>query len=505
MEVIHSPSHYDIEEELENSIEKHEIVQPVVVGVQEEIPIEVIHPASEEHVDASSPNVYMIEKNEAEEIELDDLDQIDPNSQHLGTVVVPLQPKYPVEELVPFLTKLAASYQTYGAPANRVEYNMVLCSEAMGIYASYSSMPTSLTITFGSPDLAGSITRSLRLEQSLVECGKMYLLDRLIDKIAKEKYTLQEARDKLNEILKRPPHYHFLTKIGATAISSGAATGLFFGGNWIEIVVALLLGVFVGTIKHIGGKHRNFNRLADVLASLTASFIAAIIGDLIVNTCPTSIIMGSIVWLLPGLSLTIAIRELATSNMASGTVRMFNACLTALKLGFGIAVGSQLPFWIERKNFETGCLNGLSHWWYILLFVLITVSFNVLLDTNTNLWPGMMLTSGISFVTSYVCRNVLNLPSDIIPSIAALFVGVAGNLISRFTDIPGVIFIFSGIMMLVPGSIGVQSVMRLLERDMQSGIEVGFQMIVVGLSITIGTFIANLIIVPKRSLVNRLY
>lgn len=498
----------DLEDALDRTLEESnpdEIVRPMV-EIAEEVPVEVLKVATDDDVNINIPGAYCLEKNELNDVDIDiQSDHTEnPNLQDLGTVVVPLQPKYPVDELIPFLTKLAASYQTFGAPANRVEYNMVLCSEAMGIYASYSSMPTSLTITFGSPELLGSVTKSLRIEQSLLECGKMYLLDRLIDKIAKDKITLEDARIKLDQILKRPPHYHYISKICATATSSGAAAGIFFEGGWVEITVAFLVGIIVGIIKHIGSKHRNFNRLSDITASIVSSFISTIIGNLIEGTCISSIILGAIVWLLPGLSLTIAIRELATSNMASGTVRLFNAFLTALKLGFGIAVGSHLPFWIPKSVFATGCDHGLSHWWYILFFVLITISFNVLLDTNSNLWPGLMCTSAISFCTSYVCK-ILNVPGDITPSIAAFGVGIAGNLISRFTDVPGVIFIFSGILMLVPGSIGVQSVVKLLNKDMQSGVEVGFQMIVVGLSITVGTFVANLIIIPKRSLVNRLY
>ena len=46
-----------------------------------------------------------------------------------------------------------------------------------------------------------------------------------------------------------------------------------------------------------------------------------------------------VVWLLPGLTLTVAMTELATKNLISGTVRFFYGLVITLELGMGIAIG----------------------------------------------------------------------------------------------------------------------------------------------------------------------
>ncbi len=52
---------------------------------------------------------------------------------------------------------------------------------------------------------------------------------------------------------------------------------------------------------------------------------------------PFSLVTG-IVWLLPGLTLTIAMQELAAYSFVAGTARMFYAVLMLLELGFGNGV-----------------------------------------------------------------------------------------------------------------------------------------------------------------------
>ncbi len=55
-----------------------------------------------------------------------------------------------------------------------------------------------------------------------------------------------------------------------------------------------------------------------------------------------------------GLSITISVTELATRNVISGTTRIFGAILSALQLGFGIAIGtSSLQNFISTSYYPT--------------------------------------------------------------------------------------------------------------------------------------------------------
>ena len=56
---------------------------------------------------------------------------------------------------------------------------------------------------------------------------------------------------------------------------------------------------------------------------------------------------ASVIWSLPGLSLTVAVLELSTKkNLVSGTSRFFGAIIVSMQIGFGINIGTRLGDWM---------------------------------------------------------------------------------------------------------------------------------------------------------------
>lgn len=376
----------------------------------------------------------------------------------------------------------------------------------MGIYASYQCLPSNISVTFGAPEMLGSITKSIRVPSPTIDCGRLYQIDHLIDRISsQEDYTLNQAKEKLDKIIKRKPYFNRVAKVSCVALNAGCAAGLFFGGGWLEIVISFFIGLGLALFRLFIERFKRFSpRIVDFICALITSCIATILSHHISGLCYLTITLSSIVSLLPGVSLTIAIREIEMDCIATGTIRFINACLIAFKLGFGIAIGSYLPIWVTEKPSMIPCTNSLSQWWYFLFFPLISITFNVSLDSKVKQWIGMSATAFVGFMTSYIC-NIIKVPAEIIPSIAAFFVATLANLISRYSTIPGVIFIFPGILFLVPGSIAVRSILNFFSNDSLAGIQIGFSMIMVALSITIGTIVANIFVAPKKNHKNRVF
>lgn len=421
--------------------------------------------------------------------------------------VAHLESKYPPSDLIPFLIKLAYSYFRCGAPSNRVENNLTRCSEKMGIYASYICLPSSITITFGAPEILGSVTKFIKINDFTYDCGRMYQIDRLIDKIThRSDYTLYQASEKLEKIIKRPPYFNDITNIFCGAVNAFIAAGLFFNGGWIDMSISFFLGLFLRLLKHYTYKFNNFSDyLSDFLCAILASFVATIFSSYLRNTCYSAITLSSAIFLLPGLSLTIAVVEIESNCFTSGAIRLINSCLIAFKVGFAIAIGSSLAFWIQDKPSMTDlCKNGVHQQWNLLFFPIISVTYNISLDAKLNQWSGMTLTSILGYIIPFLCR-IFRIPSGMIPFIASFFIVTASNLISRFSSIPGVVFVFSGILFLVPGSISIKSIMNFFSEDLVAGIEIGFSMIIVALSITFGTILANIFIAPKKKHKNRAF
>eukprot|EP00250_Pteridium_aquilinum_P003495 c13814_g1_i2 orf=885-1289(+) len=104
----------------------------------------------------------------------------------------------------------------------------------------------------------------------------------------------------------------------------------------------------------------------------------------------------------------------------------------------------------------------------------------------------MALASGVGYIVSELTGQKLGSNGSSV--VAALSVGVTGTCYSYFTgDLP-LVMNLSGILLLVPGGLGVQGITAMLQDDVLSGMGFVFKMLVVGLSITIGLLMAKVVL-----------
>src|SRR5690606_32747803 len=120
---------------------------------------------------------------------------------------------------------------------------------------------------------------------------------------------------------------------------AGAAAAVFFGGGQNEVIATAAIGLVVSLLVWVTSGHARTRALTDVAAALTATLLAygaaALVGPLRTDIT----ILATLIVLIPGLGVTVAVNELATQNLASGTARLFGAVTGFLTIGFGIVLG----------------------------------------------------------------------------------------------------------------------------------------------------------------------
>ncbi|VAX36024.1 hypothetical protein MNBD_PLANCTO03-517, partial [hydrothermal vent metagenome] len=84
--------------------------------------------------------------------------------------------------------------------------------------------------------------------------------------------------------------------------------------------------------------------------------------------------------------------------------------------------------------------------------------------------------------------------------VGAFLVGLVSNVCARLLDRPAAVMTAPGVLLLVPGSIGFQSVSSLLEHDVITGVETAFVMVMVAAAIVTGLLLANVVVPPRRAL-----
>lgn len=198
--------------------------------------------------------------------------------------------------------------------------------------------------------------------------------------------------------------------------------------------------------------------------------------------------------------------ELAAKNLISGTVHLVYALMYVLFLAFGIGYGCSI--WrLSHPGIEIdvlgACQENISSWWTFLFLPLATIALGVVYGASPDQWLPMVGDSAVGYAVYFFVSKYAGASSVITPSAGAFALGLFGNIYARLTKRLAFVPLMGGTIILVPGSIGVKGAVHLFDGSNNgSGSEFVFQVLGIALSLTLGLFLANLVVYPtgkKRS------
>lgn len=124
-----------------------------------------------------------------------------------------------------------------------------------------------------------------------------------------------------------------------------AAFCTFFGGTWRDAIFSAIAGLIMSNLPYQKHSLNLFSRT--LIESTISGFIAYIPSFFGFDTHPDKIMIGTIMLLIPGMSVGISMREMMSGNIIAGIFELSEAVIIALaiNLGFGISImifGSEL-------------------------------------------------------------------------------------------------------------------------------------------------------------------
>jgi uncharacterized membrane protein YjjB (DUF3815 family) len=230
------------------------------------------------------------------------------------------------------------------------------------------------------------------------------------------------------------------------------------------------------------------------LAAVVASFSAAALAKLGLKASAEIVTLAALTTFLPGMALTIGVRELATQQLQSGVANTANAVVQLLGLVVGVTVGRSVAtswFGIVTHPIQDTSFSGT----HVLGAVAAGLAFTVTLRAQSRAAPIMCLATALTIVTYTVGKELLGPAAGVF--VAALAIGVCGGLFGALLRRSPLVFIVPGVLMLVPGSAGFNSILQLLTGQTVSGIDAGFDTLVTAMSIAYGLVVAA-VILPRR-------
>ena len=391
-----------------------------------------------------------------------------------------------------FLLRAAELLHKYGAPSHRLEGVMGRVAEQLNVPGVFLYTPTALVIALGSGPEERTYLR--RVDAGDIDISKVLAFDATLEDLKAGIITLQEAALRLEQSANAPaPFPRWLSLLASAVACAGIA--VIFGGNALDTIVAAVFGFLIAWVSCIlgaAGSQRGW--LEPVLGFSTA--IAAVVVAQWLPVDNRLITLAALILPIPGLTLTIALTELATGHLSSGSARLAGALVTLFTLVVGVAIAWRLTGSLVPPN--QPALAALP-WWTLWIAVGLTpIALALVFKAPVSQWAAIIVVVVSGFLTGKIVGDLAG--AEVGAFAGALVVGCGSNVYARLFNRPAMVPQTPGLMILVPGSIGYKSLTALVESDTIRGVELAFSMSIIGVSLVGGLLLANQIISPKRIL-----
>jgi uncharacterized membrane protein YjjB (DUF3815 family) len=282
----------------------------------------------------------------------------------------------------------------------------------------------------------------------------------------------------------------------AFTVISGASAR-FFGGGLEEIGTGCAIGCLTGLLALALTKSPAGARIFELVAATVASLVARGVAELGGGVSVYIATLAGLIALVPGLTLTQSISELASRHLVAGTARLMSATIAFLEIGFGVAVGDRIGRSLFGPPADVVPV-GLPAWTEVLAFAVMAPCLMVMFKAPRARALPIIVTMALSFWGTRAASALLGPELGVFAG--AFLVGVVANLYARTYDRPAVVPLVPAILMLVPGSVGFRSLSELLAHDLLPGIESAFSMMMIAIAIVAGLLFANVSVSPRRAL-----
>jgi uncharacterized membrane protein YjjP (DUF1212 family) len=389
-----------------------------------------------------------------------------------------------LSELAEYLLDVGATLAAYGCPTHRLEHVVRLIAELEGCSCDVFAVPTGLWLSVRGPGGEPPVVRMARVREWAVNLERLSLVDRIFNDVIDKKITLGEARLAIDEVERRPdpwPRWAFYL-----ASAGAAAAAAVFGG---------LLLVFLHYISRLreGGV-----LLADFIGGIVAGGLAW--GATAVNPQLSRevLVLSVVILLVPGMSITTSLAELANKNLLSGAAKLMEAMIIFLSILFGIACVLALEAVLGLGNPGGGAPRTQpAVWLQITALLAMAMGFVVIFKVPRQYVAPALVSGALGWVVTGQATRYL--PGSLAAFCAAIIINLWANGCARVTQRPAQVFLLPGLVLLVPGSFGFLSLEAFLRGEFLGGAAKGFEMFMIAGAITTGLLLAN-VILPARKI-----
>ena len=390
-------------------------------------------------------------------------------------------------DILAFAAEVGHTLLENGAEISRVEETMKIVASSFGVDKEHFFVLSNGIFTTGS-----SYANVEFIPIKGASLDKVVEVNQLSREISAGKYTLEEARRRLDEIRNAPPKPKWEQFLGA-ALGSGAFCAI-FGGSLLDCAAALIAGTSVYVFLSLACIPYMSKALGNICSGAFGTLLCILFHRWGFGVNLGNMIIGTLIPLIPGVAFTNGLRDISNEDYLAGVARMLDALLVFLSIAIGVCITFLIHSYIAGSMIQlsgtvtdpvTAALPV-----QMIAALIGTSSFAVLFGVPRKYYfaagvVGMFGWLAFLLVSRYTPLSVVG--GTLIASTIVAFM-------SRFFAVrlkcPGTVFLICGDFPLIPGAGVFWSSYDVVSEQMNASLNAGFTAVKVTIAIVLGIIIA---------------
>jgi len=399
-----------------------------------------------------------------------------------------------------FVVELAERLHAYGTTAQRLEGAITAVAHRLQLECEPWSNPTGMILTFSDPQRGlgeSDTTRVIRLPPGETDLYRLSETDRIAEEVLAGRLGLVDAHAQMSALDAPPTRRSRAMQVLAYGLAAIGIAGV-LRLPWLDIGVAGVNGLMIGLLVQWSELHPRFKEGLEAVTAMFAAIVTLLVASFVAPLNQNTVIIASLIVLLPGMALTNAMNELTSQHLVSGTARFAGAITTVLKLAIGTIIALYLANLVGLEA-QVRASRPQPVWVEWGALVAAAFAFAVLFRAQWRDYPKVMCAAAGGYLISRYGGQAFGSPAGIF--LAALVLTAAGNAYARWWNRPGAILRVPGIIMLVPGSVSLRGLLTLIQQqDIDAGQTAVLAVLNILLALIAGLLFGNLLLPARRNL-----
>lgn len=223
-----------------------------------------------------------------------------------------------------------------GAEISRVEDTVERIGLAYGLERVDVFTITSSIVVTAHFNAENTLTQTRRIRTRSVDLERLNQLNALSREICANKPDAETMKAQIKAILARRPFPVWLIYAASALIA--ASFTIFFGGTLADAFVSAVIGVFMKRLMTLSIRFRLNSVVSNVLISFAGGAAALLALRLGICDNYSKTVIGDIMLLIPGITLTDALRDMFYGDLISSIQRLCEALLFSSAIAFGFVL-----------------------------------------------------------------------------------------------------------------------------------------------------------------------